>query len=146
MPAQRVILLVEDQFLVLMMLRDVFADAGFETLEAANAADAVALLSARSDIAAVISDIEMPGKMNGIDLAWHIDRAFPDKVVILMSGRTQPSPDELPSGVSFCMKPLGLDDLIAEVGMKLSKAAADWGFASVPDLTPSFANVRPKKG
>src|SRR5689334_3120540 len=110
MPTRPIILLVEDEYLVVMMLRAVFNDAGYATLEAPNVSAAIGLLEARSDIGVVISDIEMPGHLNGIDLAWHIDREFPNKVVILVSGRTHPSPEELPAGVTFLMKPVGIDD------------------------------------
>jgi DNA-binding NtrC family response regulator len=146
MPPRPIVLLVDDEYLVVMMLRDVFNDAGFGTLQAPNVSEAIALLQARPDVEAVVSDIEMPGAMNGIELAWHIDREFPNVVVILVSGRTQPSPNELPSGVSFRMKPVGIDDLIAEVRTKLSEAAATRRFAAGSDLHSPSENVRPEEG
>jgi DNA-binding NtrC family response regulator len=146
MPDRPVVLLVDDEYLVVMMLRDLFNDAGFATLEAPNASDAIGLLRARPDIRAVVSDIEMRGELNGVDLAWHVDREFPDKVVILMSGRTQPSPGELPPGVTFHMKPVEIDDLVGEVGKKLSKRLERGRLALGPDINRLSNNVRPEEG
>jgi CheY-like chemotaxis protein len=47
----------------------VLEDGGFEVIEASNADEAVKILEARDDIRAIVTDIEMPGTMDGLKLA-----------------------------------------------------------------------------
>jgi two-component system, response regulator PdtaR len=124
MSERPVVLVVDDDVLVRLMISDAFNDAGYQALEAASAGDAAMVLAARSDIAAVVSDIEMPGPTNGIDLAWTVAQASPAIVTVLLSGRAHPSPDTLPQGAVFRMKPIGIPALVEEVTKKIAKAAA----------------------
>jgi two-component system, response regulator PdtaR len=65
-----VVLVVEDQTLVRMFMADFLDEAGFKVFEAVNADEALTVLQARSDVQAVVTDIEMPaGSMNGLKLA-----------------------------------------------------------------------------
>jgi DNA-binding NtrC family response regulator len=80
-------------------------DAGFEVIEAGNADEAIVLLEARQDIRVVFTDIEMPGSMNGLKLAFAVRDRWPPVVIIIASGRIRPGPDEMPSAVTFLRKP-----------------------------------------
>lgn len=64
-----VVLVVEDEPLVRMLAADVIQESGYETVEAANADIAIAILEARRDIRIVFTDIDMPGSMDGLKLA-----------------------------------------------------------------------------
>ncbi len=65
-----VVLLVEDEPLVRMAAADDLQDAGFHVLEAANADIALAVLESCSQhVQVLFTDIDMPGSMNGLDLA-----------------------------------------------------------------------------
>jgi CheY-like chemotaxis protein len=64
-----VVLAVEDEPIVRMSMSDFLDDAGYKVFEAVNADEAIALLQARSDVQVVVTDIEMPGSMNGLELA-----------------------------------------------------------------------------
>src|SRR5215217_1405565 len=64
-----VVLVVEDEPLVRAVAVDALEDAGFEVLEAATADYAVAVLGQRSDIRVLFTDVEMPGQLNGFQLA-----------------------------------------------------------------------------
>lgn len=68
----KLILIVEDEPLVRMLAVDTVQDAGFETLEAASADQALLLLEAYPDIKILMTDIDMPGSMNGqrYRLSW----------------------------------------------------------------------------
>jgi two-component system, response regulator PdtaR len=115
MAASPVVLVVEDNVLVRMTLHEGFEDAGFHVLEAGTADEAKIVISARPDVLAVVSDVEMEGPMNGFDLAWAIKRESPATVVILVSGRSFPSSDTLPPGVTFHQKPFVIDEIVEEV-------------------------------
>jgi two-component system, response regulator PdtaR len=59
------VLIVEDDTLVRLLAIDIVEEAGYIALEASNADEAVAMLEARSDIAVLFTDINMPGSMDG---------------------------------------------------------------------------------
>ena len=60
-----VVLIVEDEMLLRMRAVDMVEDAGYTPLEALDAAEAVAILESRSDVALICTDIQMPGQMDG---------------------------------------------------------------------------------
>jgi CheY-like chemotaxis protein len=77
-----VVLIVEDELLIRMDAIEMIECAGFDTLEAANADEAIAILSARPDIHVVFTDIQMPGSMDGVKLAHFVrDRWPPIKII-----------------------------------------------------------------
>jgi CheY-like chemotaxis protein len=101
-----VVLVVEDEPLVRIFIADFLDEAGFKVLEAANADEAVTILTARPDIQAVITDIEMPkGSINGLELTRVIQERWPGVGVVISSGRERPGPDDLSEKVAFLAKP-----------------------------------------
>src|SRR5262245_36628553 len=64
-----VALIVEDEVIVRLHIADIVEGAGFSAVEAFNADDAIALLTSRSDIRVVITDVNMHGPMDGLKLA-----------------------------------------------------------------------------
>jgi len=81
-----VILVVEDEALIRINLVHVAEDEGYEVLEAANAGEAIKILESRSDICTVLTDVRMPGRMDGLRLAHFIKGRWPPVQLILMSG------------------------------------------------------------
>jgi CheY-like chemotaxis protein len=69
-----VVLVVEDEPLVRFGAMDALQDAGFEVVEAGNADAALAVLSTRDDITVLFTDINMPGSMNGLELAGEVHK------------------------------------------------------------------------
>ena len=100
-----VVLVVEDHPLVRMAVLQVMIEAGFEPLEAGDAGEAIRMLEARPDIHLVFTDAEMPGTMNGIELAHYIRNRWPAVKLIVVSGKKEVSPEELPAGARFFHKP-----------------------------------------
>jgi CheY-like chemotaxis protein len=72
-----VVLVVEDDAIVRMDTVSIIGEAGFEAIEAGNADEAIVLLEARADIKVVFTDIEMPGSMNGLKLAFAVRVRWP---------------------------------------------------------------------
>jgi two-component system, response regulator PdtaR len=89
-----VVLVVEDQTLVRMFMTDFHDEAGFKVFEAVSADEALTVLEARPDVQAVVTDIEMPGSMNGIALAKVVRGRWLGIGVVVTSGRQRPGPDE----------------------------------------------------
>ena len=101
-----VVLVVEDDTLVRLFTSDFLDEAGFKVFEAVNADEALTVLSARPDVQAVLTDIEMSGSMNGIALAKVVRERWPGVRIVLNSGRSNPGPDDhLPDDVAFLTKP-----------------------------------------
>jgi response regulator NasT len=67
---KRLILLVDDDTLLLQFLAEVLGHAGYDTVTAASAAEAIRQIEAREPDMALL-DITMPG-MSGLDLARHL--------------------------------------------------------------------------
>jgi CheY-like chemotaxis protein len=100
-----VILVVEDEFLVRLDAVDMIRNAGFETVEAANADEAISILEARRDITVVFTDIQMPGSMDGLRLAMAIRGRWPPIKIIATSGNERIGVGDLPKGGRFLPKP-----------------------------------------
>jgi len=100
-----VVLIVEDDALLRMLAAEVVEEAGFVAIEAADADEAVSVLESRSDIALLLTDIEMPGSMNGLKLAQAVRNRWPPIKILVVSGQMRPQPSELPSNSRFLAKP-----------------------------------------
>jgi two-component system, response regulator PdtaR len=114
------ILVVEDDGLIRMDLVDTLIDAGFAVLEAGNADQALVVLET-NEVAALLTDIDMPGSMNGIGLARLTSERWPASKIIVISGRYNPAQGSLPEGVKFLSKPIS--------DMVLSRTMAELGIA-----------------
>jgi len=89
--------------------------AGYEALEAAHAADALAMLDLCTNIRAVVTDIEMPPGMNGLALARLIAERWESIAILIVSGRVQPLDAALPAGAQFMAKPIMPQDLLSKL-------------------------------
>src|SRR5258707_720446 len=103
--SEAVVLLVEDEAFLREYLQDVLSEAGFAVLATDSADEAFELLEERNDIRAVVADVEMPGRYNGLALAWHAATKVPAQPVVMISGRMVAGEDELPAGTHFLTKP-----------------------------------------
>ena len=108
-----VVLVVEDEPLTRMHAVSLVADADFDTVEASNADDAIAVLEARKDIRIVFTDINMPGSMDGLRLAHAIRKRWPPIELILTSGDFQVDENELPRRGRFIPKPYDPAEVIS---------------------------------
>ncbi len=110
-----VILVVEDEMLLRMRAVDMVEDAGYTSVEAVDADEAVAILESRSDIALVLTDIQMPGSMDGLKLAHWVHERWPPIRIILVSGQLKLSSIEIPADSRFFGKPLEAGEVIAQM-------------------------------
>ena len=100
-----VVLLVEDEPLLRFFVSDVLEDEGFEVIETGSADEALTWLDTRDDVRVIVTDIQMPGHMNGLDLAALVHRRWPGILILVVSGEIRPSIAELPAGGRFLAKP-----------------------------------------
>ena len=81
------VLIVDDEALLRMYAAAVLDDAGYDSVQASNAGDAISVLESRTDIDIVFTDIEMPGGIDGHKLAQVIRDRWPPVKLILTSGK-----------------------------------------------------------
>jgi CheY-like chemotaxis protein len=99
-------LVVEDDIIIRLDAVGILEDAGFRTVDAGSADEAIPLLiTHEGEITLVFTDVEMPGSMNGFALARHIAATWPDIGVLVASGRIEPDPGALPETAVFVRKP-----------------------------------------
>ena len=109
------VLIVEDEILVRLTAVFLLEEAGFGTLEAGSADEAIALLEARKDIQVVFTDINMPGSMDGLRLAHAIRNRWPPVQLVLTSGRLRIRDEDLPERGIFLGKPYAGAELVHAV-------------------------------
>jgi CheY-like chemotaxis protein len=110
-----VVLIVEDDMVLRMRAVDMVEDAGYSPLEAMDAAEAVAILESRSDVALMCTDIQMPGEMDGVELAHAVHARWPTIRIIVVSGQLNLPDLDLPPRSKFLGKPLDAGEVIAEM-------------------------------
>lgn len=104
-------LVVDDEPLVRMDLAEMLITAGYQTLEAGSAAEAVVLLDNHPGIRVIFTDIQMPGSMDGLALAHFVRERWPPTMIVICSGNCAPAPSELPTDANFIAKPFGSQEL-----------------------------------
>ena len=102
---------------------DMVEDAGFTAVEAINADDAIALLESRSDIELLFTDIQMPGSMDGLKLAYAVHERWPLIKIILVSGQLKLTDNDKPPESRFFGKPLDVKQMIAEMQDMMGKGS-----------------------
>jgi CheY-like chemotaxis protein len=107
------VLLVEDEALVRMMAVETLMDAGFEVIEAATGEEALeACKIHHADV--LFTDIRLPGKLTGWDVAEHCRASNPDLPVIYATGYSESEPRQVP-GSAFFRKPYRPAEIIKKI-------------------------------
>jgi CheY-like chemotaxis protein len=98
-PKQHTILLVEDEPLIRMDIAFDLRERGFEVVESARAMEALDLLATRSiPVALLLTDVQMPGEMDGLDLVRWTREHRREIVVSVMSA----SREAVSHALAFC--------------------------------------------
>lgn len=105
-PARPLALVAEDEPLIMMETVDLLEERGFDVLEAYRADKALALLEENPKVVLLVTDVQMPGPMNGFGLAREAHRRYPKLSIVVCSGQVQPGANELPGAALFIGKPL----------------------------------------
>lgn len=127
-PATQRILVVDDETIVVSLVRDALEDEEYEVLTASNGQDALTLLS-REQIQLLVTDIRMPN-MDGIELVRRARENQPDLSVIFMTGyaNLNSAKNAIKQGAfDYIMKPFELSEIRTAVrnAFKTKAAAAE---------------------
>ncbi|WP_088648954.1 response regulator [Marinibacterium profundimaris] len=80
------VLLVEDEPDLLFAMSQMLTDMGYRVIPASQATEAVRLIDEGTDFDILLSDVVMPGGIDGIELASRVRKSVPDSGILLMSG------------------------------------------------------------
>jgi len=138
-PAKTRVLVVEDECLIRLNAIDFIEDAGYRVYAADSADAAMDTLEKRDDIGCVFTDVNMPGSMDGLELARLVGERWPTVGLIVTSGRQQAT-DRFPAGGVFIAKPYTGSQLIGKLRSVLGSRIRAPGFANSALSSPS---VRP---
>jgi two-component system, response regulator PdtaR len=109
------ILIVEDDVLANEHLEFILQQAGYEVLSATSADEAAELLEDHEDVQLLVTDINLPGTMNGQKLAAAAKARRPAMNIIIVTGYSAPKNDEIPPGSLFIPKPYNARKMIEAV-------------------------------
>ncbi|GJE52744.1 Regulator of RpoS [Methylobacterium tardum] len=102
-PNAKTALVVEDEMLFRLEVRDLLEAEGYAVVEAGNVGQALERLG--DEVMLVVTDVRMPGQMDGLALAREVTRHRPDVAVVVVSAQVTPRPGELPDHVPFVERP-----------------------------------------
>ena len=105
------VLLVEDEPNVRRVVRQQLIDLGYPVIEAEDGQQALAMVDQIVDVAIVVSDIIMPGGLNGRQLAAAVLDRRPAMRIVLMSGYTDETDTDGASELPVLAKPFARQDL-----------------------------------
>src|SRR5881398_2516245 len=131
-----VVLVVEDEMLLRMRAVDMVEDAGYTSIESVDADEAFAILESRSDISLLFTDIQMPGSMDGLQLAHAVHTRWPAIKIILVSGQVVVSDADKPAQSRYFGKPLEIKQMIAELQHMVGVGALKIFPVAVSDSAP----------
>jgi two-component system, response regulator PdtaR len=121
-----VVLLVEDEELLRALAAWRLEEAGFEVVQAANAAEALQVMKSRPDVDVLFTDVQMPGPLDGMGLARKIHEQRPNVLLLVTSGNARPGKGDIPDHGHFLAKPYRSEDVISEIDALAREAAARW--------------------
>jgi DNA-binding NtrC family response regulator len=129
---------------------DIVENAGFNPIEAVNADEALAILESRSDISLLLTDVQMPGSLDGLKLAHAVHKRWPSIKIILVSGQVNLSNADKPADSLFFGKPLETEQMIAELqdamgtgALKIAPLAEESLPRAVADRQPAAGSAMP---
>jgi CheY-like chemotaxis protein len=111
---QPTVLLVEDEPLVRATQVDILQEAGFWVLEAQDADEAFEILKRRVGVKVVLTDVDMPGSLDGFEFSRLVAQGWPEVGVLVISGKAFPEEGDLPPSAVFLPKPVRPDALTAQ--------------------------------
>jgi DNA-binding response OmpR family regulator len=111
------VLVVEDEALIRLILAETLAEQRFEVIEAGTGDEAARLIDGPDGFDLLVTDIQMPGALDGIAVGAHARRRHADIPVIYVTGRPDSMARLGPAGPrdAIVFKPYGPRDVMAVI-------------------------------
>ena len=106
------VLIAEDDVLVRLSVVECLLDEGFTVIEAGTGEEALTYLASTPPPDVLFTDIRMPGRINGWELARCFREVLPEIAVIYASGYSDDSASPVAGGLFF-NKPYRMEQVIA---------------------------------
>ena len=107
------VLTVEDEPITRFYEIEVAENAGFLTLPAGDAAEALRELEGPLDIDVLLTDIDMPGPIDGLELVNLVRRKWPEIGIVIATGNIEPEELEPEENAVVLAKPFEPDQLVS---------------------------------
>ena len=118
------VLVVDDDVLVRMVISESLRDAGFKVIEAANGHEALGVMLSDIEVDLLLTDLRMPGALDGFGLGMAARGQRPDVRVLVMSSFLPESTGSRLSPFEYIEKPFKPDALIERVRTMLEQKVA----------------------
>jgi len=119
----RTVLLVEDEFLISQYVAEELSDYGFTVHESSTADDALRYIDSGARVDVLFTDINLPGSIDGTELAIRVRAMRPELPVVYASGRYGASAPRMVSRSVFVPKPYRPSDVCTLLA-RLTEVAA----------------------
>jgi len=119
------VLVVDDDAAVRMLVAEVLDEAGYKAFGAANGAEALAVLRSPARLNLLVTDVGLPGGMNGRQVADAARELRPGLRVLFITGYAETavlSQGQMEPGMHIMTKPFALKDMAARVTAIISGA------------------------
>lgn len=122
--SRNTVVVVEDEPLVRLAATSLLAEAGIDVVEFADGDAAIDYLrDHKGDVAAILTDIDLPGDTDGLELAGIVSEVCPDIAVLVTSGHHRVAPGRLGPRVRYLPKPWHPADLLSTMRDAVRSAA-----------------------
>jgi CheY-like chemotaxis protein len=127
--AGETVLIVDDEPSVRMLVAEVLGELGYTALESGDGASALQVLRSDTRIDLLVTDVGLPGGMNGRQLADFGRIARPDLKVLFITGYAEKSAmgaEGLEPGMAILTKPFAMEGLASRIKELLLRDATPW--------------------
>jgi CheY-like chemotaxis protein len=114
-PPPRKALVVDDEDALSPLFCEMLQFIGFETVSASNGADALAVLASDGPFDLLLTDVRMPGSVDGAALATTAKADYPSLMIVVITGFGGDALASVPEGIPVLAKPFLLRDLEAQL-------------------------------
>lgn len=121
-PNAKTALVVEDEMLFRLEVRELLEAEGYIVVEAGNAGQALERLDGA--VTLMVTDVRMPGAMDGLMLVHEVIRRRPDMAVVVVSAQVTPRPGDLPDHVPFVGRPFLESHIREAIGHAVAAACS----------------------
>jgi PAS domain S-box-containing protein len=134
--AGETILVVDDEATIRMLVRDALEEAGYTVLEAEDGLSSLRVLDTEARIDLLVTDVGLPGGMDGRQVADAARQARPGLPVLFVTGFARKAAvghGQLPEGMAVLTKPFAMADLLGKV-TEMFERQREWRTAAAADI------------
>ncbi|PZQ96581.1 MAG: response regulator [Cereibacter sphaeroides] len=115
-------MVVDDEVIVRIAIADELRDDGYTVVEARDGCEAISLLDSGIAIDVILSDVNMPGRLSGLQLAEQVAKRVDHVPVVLTSGSHDAGQEASRLGIPFVRKPYLTSEIVAALELALQGA------------------------